>query len=200
MTAPHSLTRLFPNPAVLDVLALLLLHPRQQFYQSEIADRTKTTILQAQRALRRIQDAGLVETSRRGNRVYYAVHLEHPAYEDLKRVLIKTVGLGDQLRDALQPLRDRVLLSFIFGSVASGSESATSDVDLILVGELSSRQVAKILGPLGRQLGRELNPVIYPREEFRSKARRGNQFVREIMSGPKIWLVGSDHELAQLVE
>jgi len=194
-----SLARLFPNPAVLDVLALLLLHPDQEFYQREISERIQSTVLQTQRALKRIQDAGLVEKNRRGNRAYYRAIRVHPAYEDLKRVLVKTVALGDQLRAALQPLAGQVRLAFIYGSMASGEEVAYSDVDLLVVGQLSSRQAAKILGPLGRNLGREFNATVYPEKEFCGKARRGNQFLKQVMSGPKIWLVGDDDELAALV-
>lgn len=196
----YSLARLFPNPAVLDVLALLLLNPEQEFYQREIADRTESTVLQAQRALKRIQDAGLVVSNRRGNRVYYCARREHPAFEDLKRVLIKTVALGDQLRAALEPIEDSVRLAFIYGSVAAGEEVATSDVDMLLVGQLSSRSAAKVLGPLGRDMGREFNATVYPESEFRAKARRGNQFIRQVVSGPKIWLVGDEQELTELVE
>ena len=198
--ATSSLARLFPNPAMLDILALLLLHPDRQFYQREIAERTQTTVLQVQRALKRIQDAGLVVKVRRGNRAYYNACREHPVYEDLKRMLLKTVGLGDRLRAALKPLEAQVRMAFIYGSVASGEEGAASDVDLMLVGELSSRQAAEILGPVGRDLGREFNPTIYPEEEFRTKARGGNQFVRDVISGSKIWLIGDEHELATLAE
>ena len=203
MARPNSVTpslaRLFPNPAVLDILALLLLHPDQEFYQREISERIQSTVLQTQRALKRIQDAGLVEKSRRGNRAYYRAIREHPAYEDLKRVLVKTVALGDQLRAALRPFAGQVRLAFIYGSMASGEEVAYSDVDLLVVGQLSSRQAAKILGPLGRNLGREFNATVYPEKEFRGKARKGNQFLKQVMSDPKIWLVGDDDELAALV-
>jgi len=193
-----SLARLFPNQAVLDVLALLVLHPDQEFYQRELVDRTQNTVLQVQRALRRIEDAGLVVKSKRGNRAYYSAQRRHPAFEDLKRILLKTVGLGDQLRAALQPVAKSVRLAWIFGSVATGSEGSESDVDLIIVGQLTSRQAIKILAPIGRSLGREFNPVIYPEKEFRSKARRGNQFIRKIISEPKIWLVGGEDELTEL--
>jgi predicted nucleotidyltransferase len=196
----HSLARLFPNPAMLDVLGLVLIHPDEQFYQREIAERVGTTVLQAQRALKRIQDAGLVEKTRRGNRAYYKAHRQHPAYEDLRKMLLKTVGLGDQLREALRSVEGHVRLAFVYGSMASGTDIASSDVDLFIVGQLSSREAARLLGPLGRSLDREFNPTIYPEKEFRSKARSGNPFIREVLSGPKIWLVGGSHELAALVE
>lgn len=195
---PSSLFRLFPNPAVLDILALLLLHPERQFYQREIAQLTRCTVLQAQRALKRIDDAGLVEKRRAGNRVYYRAQRDHPVFEDLKRVVIKSVALGDQLRATLRPLGDRIRLSFVYGSVAAGTEHGTSDVDLLCVGDLTSREAAKVFGPLGRELGREFNLVIYTEREFRHKAMEDNPFIQSVLSGPKIWLIGSDDELRQM--
>jgi len=194
----HSLARLFPNRAVLDVLALILLNPDRQFYQREVAERTEATVLQVQRALRRIEDAGLVEKIRRGNHVYYSARRDHPVHEELKRMLIKTVSLGDRLREGLRPYGDSIRLAFVYGSIAAGTDTAASDVDLLIVGDLPARKAAGILGPLGRELNREFNPIVYPVEEFRSKAQRDNRFIREIVSGPKIWLIGSDDELEAL--
>ncbi len=97
LTAADSLAKLFPNAAVVQVLAVLLLHPKQQFYQREIAGKIPCTLLQVQRALKRIEAAGLVERAREGNRTYYVVSRKHPAYADLKRVLIKT-GVSADLR------------------------------------------------------------------------------------------------------
>jgi DNA-binding transcriptional ArsR family regulator len=199
-TTKPAIARLFPSPTLLNALALLLLHPDQRFYQREIAERTKSTLLQIQRALIRIEDAGLVEKTRHGNRVYYRARRDHPIYEDLKRVFIKSIALGDQLRDALGDLKGIIRIAFIYGSVAAGLENASSDVDLFIVGQLSSRQAARILGPLGRDLGREINTSIYAQKEFLDKLQAGNQFISQVIAGPKIWLVGSEDELAALVE
>ena len=194
-----SLAKLFPNPTVLDVLSVLLLHPETEFYQRQLADRTHSTLLQVQRALRRIEAAGPVTRTRRGNRVYYTAERHHPVFEDLKRIALKTVGLGDALREALHPFRDKVHLAFVFGAFASGTEVASSDVDLLLVGELTSRQASRALGPVGRELAREFNPVIFPASEFRQKARRGNRFIQELIAGPKVWLIGTPDDLTDLV-
>ncbi len=195
---PSSLSRLFPNPAVLDILSVLLLHPDRRFYQREIAQYARCTVLQAQRALNRIFDAGLVEKRREGNRVYYRAHRDHPVFEDLKRVLTKSVALGDQLRATLEQLGDEIRLSFIYGSVAAGTEHGTSDVDLFCVGDLTSREAARVFGPLGRELGREFNFVIYTEHEFRNKVKGDSPFIQNVLSGPKIWLIGTDDELREL--
>lgn len=194
-----SLVKLFPNPTILHVLSVLLLHPGREFYQRELAELSGGTLLQVQRAIRRIEAAGLVSAVRRGNRVYYSAERQHPVFEDLKRIALKTVGLGDALREALEKYRDKIQVAFVFGSFATGAETATSDVDLLLVGELTSRRASRVLGPVGRELGREFNPVIFPAREFRQKAKRGNRFIRELIESPKIWLIGTQDDLETLV-
>lgn len=195
----HPLSKLFPNATILDVLSRLLLNPGRDFYQAELVAKTGRALLQVQRALQRIEAAGLATRARRGNRVYYQAERDHPAFEDLKRVLLKTVALGDVLRAALCSIGDQVRLAFIFGSFASGKESSSSDVDLLIVGDLSSRRAAVLLGPLGRDLGRELNPVVYAVEEFRKRATSGDHFVQQVLKGSKIWIIGNDEELERLV-
>jgi predicted nucleotidyltransferase len=161
-----ALAELFPNPALVKVLSLFLLHPEEEFYQRGVAETTGNALLQVQRALKRIERAGLVTKTKRGNMVYYKADRMHPAFEDLKRVFLKTVALGDVLREALAPLVEKVKLAFIFGSIAQGRETAQSDIDLFLVGELSLRETTKILGPVTSEIGREFNPVVYPPDEL----------------------------------
>lgn len=195
-----TLAELFPNPALVEVLALFLLHPEEEIYQRRIAERTGNALRQVQRALQRIERAGLLTKARRGNMVYYRAERGHPAFEDLKRAFLKTVALGDVLREALAPLADKLRLAFIFGSLAQGRETAQSDIDLFLVGNISRREATEVFGAMGPDLGREFNPVVYPTEEFREKAREKHHFVTEVIGSPKIWLIGNDHELGKLVE
>lgn len=192
------LARLFPNPAVLDVLALLFLHPEQEFYQREIAQRVGCTTLQVQRALARITDAGLLLERRTGQRVYYMARRDHPVAEELKSLAMKTVGLGDRLRAVLAPLSSGLRVAFVFGSVAAGTEGVDSDVDLLCVGDLSAKDAAQVFGPLGRELRREFNPLLFSVSEFQQKRRSDNSFLERVLEGPKIWLIGDDDELANL--
>ncbi len=195
-----SLAELFPNPALVEVLSLFLLHPESEFYQRGIAEATGNALRQVQRALQRIERAGLVTKDRRGNMVYYRAERGHPAFEDLKRAFLKTVALGDVLREALAPLADKVCLAFIFGSLAHGRETAQSDIDLFLVGNVSRREATEVFGAMSPDLGREFNPVVYPTEEFQEKARAKHHFITEVIGSPKIWLIGNDNELGRLVE
>jgi len=179
---------------------LFLLHPEEEFYQRDIAETTGNALLQVQRALKRIERAGLVNKTKRGNMVYYKADRMHPAFEDLKRVFLKTVALGDVLRDVLAPLADRVELAFIFGSLAQGRETAQSDIDLFLVGGITLREASRALGGVVSELGREINPVVYPVAEFKKKVKEGHHFMSELIQGPKIWLIGNEDELKRIIE
>ena len=197
--APPALARLFPSPALLAVLSVVLLHPDQVFYQSEIAARAGFSLLQVQRALRRIEQAGLISKKYRGRRASYAVERQHPTFEDFRRILIKTVGLREPLLSALSPWSSQIQLAFIFGSMVSGEESAASDIDLLIIGKISSRKLSGILGPVARDLEREINPVVYPVKEFRQKYQARNRFVHKLVTSPKIWLIGCENDIGKVV-
>jgi predicted nucleotidyltransferase len=97
-------------------------------------------------------------------------------------------------------LAEKGKLAFIFGSLAQGKETVQGDIDLFLVGELSFRETTRVLGSIMPELGREFNQVVYPTEEFKKKARENHHFITEVISGPKIWLIGHEDELAKLAE
>jgi predicted nucleotidyltransferase len=189
---------LFASGTLARLLTTFLNRPEATFYQRELAERAGTGLYAVQRELARLENAGLVVRAPRGNRVYYRANRSHPAFEDLKRVILKTLGLGEALHAALAPLADRVRVAFIYGSLARGEEAPGSDIDLLLVGELTLRQAAAVLGPVGRNLGREFNATVYPPEEFRTKAKENHRFIVEVLRGRKIFLIGNELDLKRI--
>jgi predicted nucleotidyltransferase len=175
------------------------MRPDATFYQKELADASGARLYAVQRELARLEGAGLVVRTPRGNRIYYRASRIHPAFEDLKRVVLKTIGLGEALRAALAPLTDRVEVAFVFGSYARGEETAGSDLDLFMVGRLNLKEASAVLGPVGRDLGREFNPAVYPPEEFRSKAKSGNHFIAEVLKSGKVYVIGDEDALEGLL-
>ena len=193
-----SFARLFPNPSFVDVLILFLLHPDEEIYQSRIVSTTGRALMQVQRALRRLQETGLITKTKSGNRVYYKANRKHPGFEEIKKALLKTVIFGDTIKKALIPLKKKIQFGFIYGSVARAEESPISDIDLFLVGDLGIRDVASILGNVSHQLEREINPTIYPLREFKKKLKEKNSFIIEVIHGAKIWLIGEENEFEKM--
>ena len=117
-----------------------------------------------------------------GNRSYYKANPKHPAFQDIKNALLKTILFGDLLKEALKSdKRKNIKFGFIFGSMASGKESFNSDIDLFIIGKLGIRDIANIINESGRKLGREINPTIYSEKEFKKKIEEENPFIKEIL-------------------
>jgi predicted nucleotidyltransferase len=195
-----SLGALFGSQGLEEVMALLVLNEEQEYYQREIASRTDLRLLQVQHALRRIEKAGFAVSRRRGNRIYYKANVDHPAFGELRSLLVKTVGVGARLKAALEPLESRITLAFVFGSFATNTQIASSDVDLAVIGEVGLRELSPLLTAVERELGREVNAVVFMPDEFRHRSSTGEHFVDTLLKEPKIWLIGDEDELRSLAD
>lgn len=192
------LGRVFAGRALLPLLKVFFLSPSRDFYQRELAVTLGERLFVIQTALKRLIEAGLIEFRARGNRTYYRANQSHPAFPDLKALVLKTVGLGESLRAHLRGLEGRIKVAFVYGSVARGEEGAASDVDLMFVGDISGRELASVLAPARKSLNREINPTTYAPDELRRKVREGSPFIREVLAGPKMFLLGDERALARL--
>jgi predicted nucleotidyltransferase len=180
------------------ILALLYGHTDERFYLREIARRAGTGIGATQSELRQLTDAGLIHRVRRGHQVYYQANRENPIFAELKSILAKTSGIRDVLNEGLAPLADRVKLAFVYGSIASGEETESSDVDLMVVGEVSFAEVVSTLSDIESKLGREVNPTVYGPREFREKLAAKNHFLSTVAKEKKLFVIGDERELRRL--
>lgn len=177
------------------VLGLLLLRPEEHFHVREISRMTAVPAGSLHRELKLLADAGLLARHSAGNQVRYQANQDCPVFQELAGIFRKTSGLSDLLRAALLPLSDKIKAAFVFGSVARGAERVGSDVDVCIIGEASFTDVVMVLTDMHRKLGREINPVVMPYEQFIFKLDAGEQFVTRIMNEQKIFLVGNEHDL-----
>ena len=197
-TLPMSLSKVLFGDSRKAILALLYGHADQQFYLREIARRAGTAIGATQRELWQLTGAGLLHRTRRGNQVYYQANRENPIFAELKSILAKTSGIPDVLRETLAPLADRIKLAFVYGSIARGEETASSDVDLMVVGEVGFADVVFALSQIEAKLGREVNPTVYGLREFRKKLAAKNHFLSTVAKEKKLFVVGDEREFRRL--
>lgn len=175
--------RLFASTGVRRVLSLFVLQPERVFYQREVARSADVPLRSAQLALGRLVGLGLIKAERSGNRVHYSA-VRSPAFDALRQWAIPEVALVPLLREALEPLGDAIEMAFVYGSTASGEDTAASDIDLMVVGEVDTYDVIQALEPVRGRVGREINISRYAPEEFQTKLREGAHFVTAVMSGP----------------
>ena len=177
------------------VLGWLLGHPDEAYYLRQIVRQTGAALGAAQRELGQLTAAGLVHRIARGNQVYFQANRESPIFPELQRLFAKTAGLHDAIRDALAPLGRRVLAALIFGSAVRGGLRASSDIDLLVIGDASFQEVVEALARVQERLGREINPTVYPPDEFETKLRAGHHFLTAVLSEPRMYVIGADDEL-----
>lgn len=174
------------------VLALLLLHPEQHLHQREIARLTGTVSGTLSRELAKLTDAGILLKTPIGNQMHYAANRQCPIFDELASILRKTSGLADVLAGALLPWVGQIDAAFVFGSMASGKASSGSDIDLMIIGDAPFAELVAGLYLVQSQLAREINPKVYRRDEWERLVAAQGAFVRDVMSKPKLWVMGSE--------
>lgn len=182
------------------VLAILFCHSDESFHLRHIVRAVGMGHGAVQRELARLVDAGLVIRSRRGNQVLYKANKESPVFAELRGLMVKTVGIADVLRASLAALSDRIEVAFMYGSVARGTERADSDVDLMIIGSATLREVAAALESTEQELRREVSPSVFAAKEFGERVTAGEHFATSVLAEEKVFLIGDDDELAGLVE
>lgn len=180
------------------VLGLLLMHPDESFHLREIARVTHTQPGTLRRELTQLADAGVLARERVGNLVRYRANASCPIYDELRGILRKTAGAADVLRDALTGLSGKIVVAFVYGSIASGKERRSSDIDVMVVGTATFEEVVAALLPCQEQLRREINPSVYGPGEFKKKAKEKGSFLQRVLREPKIFLLGTAHDLRKL--
>jgi predicted nucleotidyltransferase len=191
---------LFPLQYRGKALALLLLQPQRRLHVREIARLTGTVAGTMNRELDRLQRAGLLEKHRVGNQLQFCANRQHPVFEELSALLRKTIGLTDVLVLALTPLADRVTVAFVFGSIATSSETAVSDVDVIIIGDVEFGEALALLYEAQKTLQREINPKVFSVADWQAKMASNSSFVTDVMAKPKLFLIGNQCELDQLAQ
>jgi uncharacterized protein len=180
------------------VLALLYGHADQSFFTRQIARQADASVGAVQRELENLVKVGLIVRSSLGNQVFYRADREAPIFSEMRALVNKTVGVFGVLRSALQPLSKRIAVAFLYGSIARQEETAQSDIDLMIIGEIKLEDVLARLSNLETALGRPVNPTVYSIAEFKSKLARGNHFVNAVLEGKKAFLLGDENELRKM--
>lgn len=181
----------FSSKTRIKLLNLFLVNPKGRFYLREIQRQLKEAITPLRRELFKLEAVGFLIREKVGNLTYYSVNQKFPIYEELKRIIFKTEGLGDILRQSFKDLRN-LKLAFIYGSAAKGGERLDSDIDLMIIGRVNIRKLAPIIRILEGKVGREINYTVFDEAEWNKKKKEKNSFILNVLKNKKIFLIGSE--------
>jgi predicted nucleotidyltransferase len=178
------------------LLALFFGQPDRSFYTNELLRLTGTGRGALQRELERMASSGLVTTQAIGNQKHYQANRAAPVFDELRGIVIKSFGLVDVLRAALAELDARIRVAVVFGSVANGTDTAASDVDvLVIADDVAYGELFERLSMAEATLGRKVNPTLYTPADFARKRSENNHFVTRVLAQPKVFLKGGEDEL-----
>lgn len=169
------------------------MHPGESTHVRGLARELEVSAAAVGRELARLAEAGLLTREAVGNQSRYALNPAAPGLAELRGLFLKTAGATGRLRAALEEV-SCVELAFVYGSFASGEATAHSDLDILVVGTATDRDLAKPLAAVERELGREVNTVLFTRDEVMMRLNLHDGFVTQVLGGPRVVLVGSGED------
>jgi len=171
---------------------------QKEYYLREIAKCSGLAIGTIQQEALKLENLGLIHKRRDGNRTYFSANKNHPIYQDIHRLVLKTTGLRDVLKLYLSD--DLINFAFVFGSIATGTEKPDSDIDLFVVGDIGLRGLSKYLTEPGQMIGREINSYTISKKELIDKIIQHDHFLSTVISSQKLFIKGDENEFGKLVE
>ena len=181
------------------LLAATVLQPARWWYLSDLANHLGRRPSSLQAPLAALVAAGILTRRKEGNRVYFQANADCPFLPELQGLMTKTVGLVEVLRDSLAPLKERLDVAFVHGSVAIGAEAAASDIDVIAIGATGLAEMSPLLENAERRLGRPVNASVYLPQEFAAKVAAKNHFLCSVLKKEKLFLWGSPNDVDRIV-
>lgn len=191
------LHKLFTSRVRVRLLTLFVTHPTEAFYIRQITRLTGETYNNVRQELQNLAELGLILGERRANAIYYRANPEHFLFPELKSIILKTEAIGDVLREKLATLGN-VRLAFVYGSTVKGTELASSDIDLMLIGEVDLGALDRIVDQVEEELGRTVNYTVFDEREWRDRVAERHSFAMDILTHEKVFLIGEEDDLSAL--
>ena len=191
------LSALFTSKVRIEILSTFFLHQGKDFYVRELERMTGEDYKNIHLELQNLEEVGLLFSRKQGNLKYYSLNKEFLLYNELKSIFAKTRGAFSILQKVLSDEKD-IIFAFIYGSLAAGEETARSDIDLMIIGEIPLEHLLKVLREAERILTRDINPSLYDLSEVKKRIKENDSFITHVLNGPRILLVGDEEGLRKI--
>ncbi len=179
-----------------DILRLLFTEQHPELHVRALERKSCVTLNAIRQELKKLSTLELISSRRDGNRLYYKANIDHPLHLVLSELVAKTVGFTAILTQSLT--HPKIEQAFIFGSMATNREGAASDIDLMIIGDIGLRELSSLLSGQEETTGREINPHIYSKKEFKKRLASQDHLLSKVMTGEKVFIIGTEHELGRI--
>jgi DNA-binding transcriptional ArsR family regulator len=177
------------------ILALFFSRVEESFYLRQVIRLTGKGQGAVQRELKSLTDAGIITKSKQGRQVYYQVNKDCPVFKELRSLITKTAGLADVLRKTLSKMSNNIEIAFVYGSQANATAKPSSDVDLLVVGDIEELVLHRAVAAAERLLDRQVNYTLLGTQEFRRRRREKGGFLSRVLSGESIYIIGKPQDV-----
>lgn len=191
----NTLSQLISSNVRAEIFRLLFGINAVEMHMRDLERGAGCTISSIQSEMRKLSALQLVVSRRSGNRLYYSANREHPLFPEIHSIVLKTSGLCDFLKQQLMSCED-IQAAFVFGSVAAGKETATSDIDIMVIGSIGLRRLSGLLADFRSRVGRDVNPHMFTRGEYLKRKNEGEHFISAVSSASKLFVKGTENDLA----
>lgn len=180
------------------VLTLFFAQPERKYTIKELIELADSGSGAVQREVERLALANLLTIERVGRQKFYKTNQAAPVFHEMSQLILKTSGIPNQIRVALSKVAAEIELAMIYGSVAKKSDTASSDIDLLVVSDtIDLAKLYEALAPVESAIGRPISPTLYTSSEVRERLSKKNAFLSKVLSGEKVILIGDENEIAQ---
>ena len=193
------LETLFTSKTRVRILELFMFNPENIYYVRQISSLTGKAVIGVQREVEKLERLGILDKFHDGNRVYYRVLKSCPIFEELKSIFLKTSGIAEVLKNQLAGSK-AIQFAFIYGSYAKGEENISSDIDLMVIGSISSKKLSQLLAAHRSKLQREINYSSISPGEFKKKFAARNHFISSVIKEKKIFIIGREDEFKRFIK
>lgn len=192
----NTLSLILSSKVRAEIFRILFGIETKELHLREIERKTGFAIGTVRQETSKLLKIGLINKRKDGNRTYFSANRNHPIFNEIHNIVLKTSGLADVLRNSLD--HSSIQFAFIFGSLANGTESPESDIDLFIIGTLGLRAVSKFLKEPSNKFGREINTITMTEKEFIELKMKKDHFVSKVLDSQKIMIIGTENELEKL--
>ena len=191
---------LFGSQIRVDLLNMFLMHPGEEYYVRQLIQELNANPRAVNRELNNLSNLDLVQKRISGKQHYFSINQEHAIYNELRTIFVKTVGIKDAFEKELAAWQQKIIFCFIYGSFAKGAYNSKSDIDVMVIGDVRSRQLAGIFSDLSVKLRRETNYSVFPLAEVKKRLKIQDHFFTALLKEPLLFIFGQEDEFRKLAQ